>query len=263
MTVRGYYENAFDEGARLSGDSLEWLRSCELIARALPAPPARIADVAGGTGPYSRLLAGLGHQVCLLDLVPAHVHQARQKATEQALGIECVVGDARSLPWPDQSFDVVLVMGALYHLQERDDRVACLREAHRVLRPGGSLVAAYISRFASLVDGYRHGHIEDERFRAIVAADLSTGRHQNPYGNPDWFTTSYFHTPDEIRDELTQAMFSEARVLAVEGFASATGIPAGLRNPEGIQTVLDQVRLTEAEPALLGASSHLMAIARK
>ena len=39
VTVRGYYENAFDEGARLSGDSLEWLRSCELIARALPAPP--------------------------------------------------------------------------------------------------------------------------------------------------------------------------------------------------------------------------------
>jgi SAM-dependent methyltransferase len=120
------------------------------------------------------------------------------------------------LPWADYTFDVVLVMGALYHLQDRDDRLACLREAHRVLKPGGALVASYISRWASLFDGYRYGFVADGRFAAILDEDLSSGRHQNAFGHPLWFTSSYFHTPDELVEGDTPTVIGSLR-LAVGG----------------------------------------------
>ena len=263
MTVRGYYEGVFDEGTRLTDTSLEWLRSKELIGRVLPQPPARVADVAGGTGPYAVWLAEMGHQVSLLDLVPSHVAQARDRADAAGVVVDCVEGDARALPWSDGSFDVVLVMGALYHLQERADRLACLREAHRVLKPGGALVASYISRWASLFDGYRQGFVVDGRFTTILDADLSSGRHENPFDHPLWFTTAYLHTPTEIPEELASAGFGSTQVLPVEGFTSVSGVPEDLRTAPGIATVLNHLRVTESEPSLIGVSSHLISLSRK
>ncbi len=262
MTIRSYYEESYDEDARLADGPLEWVRSKELIARVLPGR-GRVADIAGGTGRYAAWLAGLGHQVNLLDLVPSHVARARDRAAAAGVVVDCVQGDARALPWADETFDVVLVMGALYHLQERSDRVACLREAHRVLKPGGALAAAYVSRWASLFDGYRHGLVADPRFVEILDRDLVSGHHENPTGPPTWFTTAYFHTPGEIGPELADAGFAETTVLAVEGFTSACGVPAELQTPEGMSTVLRHIRLTEAEPAVLGVSSHFMSLSRK
>ena len=192
VTIRAYYEGGFDEDGRLTEGSVEWVRSKELVGRVLPQPPARVADVAGGTGVYAVWLAELGHEVSLLDLVPSHVARARERAGAAGVVVDCVEGDARALPWPDDTFDVVMVMGALYHLPDQADRLACLREALRVLRPAGALVASYICRWASLFDGYRSGYVADDRFVAILGEDLSSGRHDNPSGHPMWFTTFLF-----------------------------------------------------------------------
>lgn len=263
MTIRGYYEGNFDEDGRLTDNSMEWVRSKELVSRALPPAPARVADVAGGTGPYAIWLAEMGYQVSLLDLAPSHVAQAQEKADAARVVMDCVEGDARALPWADITFDVVLVMGALYHLQDRDDRLACLREAHRVLKPGGALVASYISRWASLFDGYRYGFVADGRFAAILDEDLSSGRHENAFGHPLWFTSSYFHTPDEIREELASVEVEGIQVLPVEGFTSVTGVPEDFRTEVGMAQLLTHLRATETEPALIGVSSHLISISRK
>lgn len=76
-------------------------------------------------------------------------------------------------------------------------------------------------------------------------------------------TSACFHTPDEIGPELADAGFAQTTVLAVEGFTSACGVPAELQTPKGVSTALRHLRLTEAEPALLGASSHFMSLSRK
>ena len=80
------------------------------------------------------------------------VQQARQQAGEPP-GFEATVGDARDLAEPDESADAVLLLGPLYHLPARDDRMKALAEAHRVLRPGGFLAAAAISRYTFLLPG--------------------------------------------------------------------------------------------------------------
>jgi ubiquinone/menaquinone biosynthesis C-methylase UbiE len=106
-----------DEGQRLlrSGHGrLELERMRELFVRHLPAAPARILDVGGGTGIHAVWLAEQGYQVTLLDPVPRHVAAASAYGTFAAQ-----VGDARALPHDDATADAVLLLGPMYHLVTR------------------------------------------------------------------------------------------------------------------------------------------------
>jgi SAM-dependent methyltransferase len=205
---------------------------------------------------YALPLVQEGYAVRLLDPVELHVEQAR------AAGLDASVGDARALPFADASADAALLLGPLYHLQERSDRVQALREAYRVLRPGGVVAAAVISRFASMLDGLARGRLLDAGFEPIVERDLEDGRHLNPepVNRPEWFTTAYFHHPDEPAQELQDAGFEDSAVLAIEGPAAFHDeLEDWLKDPDRRELLLRTIRRVEAEPALLGASSHLLA----
>lgn len=246
---------------------LEAERSRELLRRFLPEPPAVVLDVGGAEGAYALPLAAAGYSVHLLDPWPPHVDAARAASQAQLTAplTSAEVGDARNLPYPDGSADAVLLLGPLYHLLEAADREAALAEAGRVLRPGGMLLAAAISRFASALDGVRFGHLADPRFAAIVEGDLGSGVHRNPdpAGRPDWFTLAYFHRPDELRAEVAAAGFVEVQVLAVEGVGAAGDSGVLLDDPEAREALLSTIRRLEAEPSLLGASPHMMAVGRR
>ena len=110
----------FDEDARLSGafGEFECARTRELIARHLPAAPAEIIDVGGGTGAHAFWLAGRGHRVHLVDLVPRHIEVAAARQTVDAPLASATVGDARRLAFPDGSADLIVLAGPLYHLIE-------------------------------------------------------------------------------------------------------------------------------------------------
>jgi SAM-dependent methyltransferase len=108
------------------------------------------------TRSVASLLARCGYRVHLVDIVELHVEQAEAGAAAQPEASFTVArGDARRLEEPDESWDVVLLLGPLYHLTEREGRLQALREARRVLRPGRPVFGAAISRFASLLDGFR------------------------------------------------------------------------------------------------------------
>jgi ubiquinone/menaquinone biosynthesis C-methylase UbiE len=150
--IADYYGRG-EELGRLQGPfRLEFTRTQELLNRYLPDPPAVVLDVGGGPGVYSAWLAERGYEVHLLDPVELHLRQARE-ASDRIASAE--LGDARALPYPDDTADAVLLLGPLYHLQEPTDRRRALEEARRVLRPGGLLTAAAITRFASTIDGLR------------------------------------------------------------------------------------------------------------
>jgi ubiquinone/menaquinone biosynthesis C-methylase UbiE len=245
---------------------LELVRTQELLSRYLPPPPASIFDVGGGTGIYAFWLAQQGYEVHLIDAVPLHIEEARRSSESQPDRplASMAVGDARQLNREDASVDVVLLLGPLYHLTERIDRVGALREAHRILRDGGIVFAAGISRFASTLDGLFRGYLDDPEFVRIVQRDLAEGQHRNPNNHPDYFTTTFFHHPDELKTEIEEVGLQCEGVFAIEGpgwllqnFEEQWGELARR------ERLLEAIRWLEIEPSTLGMSAHIMAIAHK
>ena len=215
---------------------------------------------------YALPLAREGYSVHLIDPVPLHVEQAREASALQrdASLASAEVGDARRLTCDDDSVDAVLLLGPLYHLTSRDDRLQALREAYRVVRPGGVVAAAAISRFASTYDGLLRGFMEDPGFEEIVERDVREGQHRNPTGRSEWFTTAYFHLPEELRDEVIEADFNLEALVGIEGPAWVLpDLDSWLEDPRRRQRLLDAIRRVETEPSLLGATAHILVFGRR
>jgi SAM-dependent methyltransferase len=264
--VRHYSE--VDEASRLRRGwfQLEQARTRELILRHLPPAPATVIDAGGGAGVYACWLAAQGYEVHLLDPVPKHVEQARAASAAQREHplASAEVGDARHLPHGDFAADAVLLLGPLYHLVEREDRLACLREARRVLRPGGLVWGAAISRFAPLFESLSSGFFDDPDFMPILARDLDDGQHRNATGNPIFFTDAFFHRPGQLSRDFLAAGFQVVELAAIEGPGwLARDFERLWNDPGQRERLLAAVRKVEREPSVLGASSHIMAIGRK
>jgi len=225
-----FYKERYAESARLERNRLEFERTQELLRARLPAPPARVLDVGGGPGVHARWLAEDGYDVELIDVVPAHVEQACRA------GIDARLGDAREL---SGAYDVVLLLGPLYHLPDGADRARALSEAARVA--SRLVVAAAISRYAW--PQYAIGAPVDA---AAVAETMRTGV-GDPVGSlPD----AYSHRPDELAAELRAAGLCDVEVLGIEG-------PAWFAHADPAIA-----RLYDAHPEMAGASAHLLAFGR-
>jgi ubiquinone/menaquinone biosynthesis C-methylase UbiE len=256
-----------NEQQRLSDDRgmFERLRTQAILTHHLPPPPAVVIDVGGAAGVYAFPLSEVGYAIHLVDPVALHIEQARAHATHSGISLaSSSIGDARNLDFGSSQANAVLLLGPLYHLTEAGDRISALREAFRVLEPGGVIIAAAISRFVSFIEALTTGTFRDRAFQDIIACDLSSGQHRNPTGDITYFTTAYFHRPEELRSEIKQAGFDNIRVLAVEGpcWAGACFRDA-MTDPAQREKVLQFVSTIEAEPSILGASAHFIAVARK
>lgn len=248
-----YYDRG-GEDTRLT-DTLELLRTKVLLRRYLP-PEADILDVGGASGVYATWLIEQGHNVKLVDPVPRHV------ATARAKGIDAIKGDARALDEPDGSRDAVLLLGPLYHLLQREDRVLALREARRVTRD--LVIAAVISRWAPLYEGMLRGLVDSPGFLSMLHDDLATGTRRGTQNIPYGFTTCYFHRPEEVEAEVADAGLTLLDLLPVEGMAEwAPDLAHRLSDPDKRAVLLDLLERTEKEPAVVGATSHLLVVARK
>jgi ubiquinone/menaquinone biosynthesis C-methylase UbiE len=262
------YYSEYDERGRLHSAvfRLERERTCELIERHLQPPPAEVLDVGGGPGTYALWLARRGYSVHLIDPVPLHVTQAWEASEAQAPQrlARVAAGDARQLEAEDQSVDAVLLLGPLYHLTSRAERLTALREARRVLRGGGVLFAAAISRFASLVDGLRGAIFADPDFEQVVRADLHDGQHRNSTGRIEYFTTAFFHHPDELREEVKQAGLELVELVGLEGLGAVLpDFEAVWADKPARAKLLTLLRSVESDPALLGVSPHILVVAQR
>jgi ubiquinone/menaquinone biosynthesis C-methylase UbiE len=265
--VMDYYEQVQEANRLLRiGSQVELIRTQELLHRFLPPVPATILDVGGGAGIHAFWLAQQGYNVHLIDAVPRHIEQAKETSKQSPISplARMAVGDARTLDYPDQFADSVLLFGPLYHLTERSDRIKALGEAFRVLRPSGVALLVGISRFASTVNCLMEGLIADPIFVPIVERDLKDGHHINPTNDPSYFTTTFWHHPDELRQESEEVGFKTQAILAVEGPARLLkDFKDHWQQPEQREWLLKIVRQLESESSLLGFSTHLMLVARK
>jgi len=264
--IADYYERAPEEARLEQGPfQLEEARTRDLIERYAPPPPATVVDVGGAAGAYALWLAEAGYAVHLLDAVPRLVAeaQARSAAAKRPL-VSCRVGDARALDVPAETADIVLLLGPLYHLTDAGDRARSLQEAARVLRPGGRLFAAAISRWASALDGLARDVLQDPRFALIVEQDLRDGQHRNPTERLDYFTTAYFHRPEELAAEVRAAGLALDGVYGLEGPGwILPDVAERMADAHRRASLLRVARMMETEPSVLGSSAHLLAVAQR
>ena len=262
VALRSYYERGEELGrlTRAVGD-LELERTQELVMRFLPPAPAVVADIGGGPGRYAFWLAAMGYQVHHRDVVALHVAQLEEQRGD--LPIEAAIGDARSLDLDDRSADAVLLLGPLYHLESRVERVLALGEARRVVRPGGYVFAAAISRWAARLDAIllKRVYRSVPDTLALVAGVERTG--VLPPVSPSSFF-GYTHRPRQLQSEARAAGLDVVSLVAVEGAASLLpDLDERRESVEDWDVVLDTARATESVPELLGIGPHLLATCRR
>ncbi|WP_329453590.1 class I SAM-dependent methyltransferase [Streptomyces sp. NBC_01724] len=164
---------------------------------------------------------------------------------------------------------VALLLGPLYHLTERDDRLQALAEARRVVKPGGLVAAAGISRFAPLLDyGATTGLVEPE-IQDRVRERLATGRYPEPAtGLRSGFTVAYYHTSGELIAEATEAGLAKPVVYGIEGpgwtmVRSVERYTGELLGGTPLYAAaLAAARLSDDHPALIDASAHMLCVAQ-
>ena len=164
-----YYSGYDEEGRLLSRHgSVEFLTTMRYIERYLN-PGMRIFEIGAATGRYSHALARKGYTVDAVELVQHNIDIFKQNTTPE----ECVTirqGDARNLSdFRDNTYDITLLLGPMYHLFTREDQLRALGEAIRVTRPGGLVFAAYCSNEATMVQYFfGRGMLREEKYKKLV-----------------------------------------------------------------------------------------------
>lgn len=269
--VESHYDsNADREWERLERHRTEFAITCRVLADHLPPPPGRVFDIGGGPGRYSLHLTRLGYRVTLLDLSQRCLDLAMEKAIAEGIYLpQPIQGNAVALPDNaldagenfNDLFDAVLLMGPLYHLLAVADRQAAVREAFRVLRPGGLIFASFLTRFAPLRDLAIHSPAwitqHPERYRQLLESGL------NPAHEASTFPDSYFAHPDEIEPLMSSGGFAMEAIQGCEGLVAGHEDAINAVTGELWDSWVELNYRMGREASLFGASDHLLYVGSK
>ena len=221
-------------------------------------------DCGGGPGRYAIELARQGYETILFDLSPECLELAEGKAAEAGVALAGFEqGTATDLSrFPDGCFDAVLVMGPMYHLLQEAERRSALQEALRVLRPGGMLFAAFISRYAAI----RWSAVRDplwivedaDRVQKLLDTGVLPGRRSGQPG----FLAHYAH-PTEVIPFVEREGFEVLDLLAVEGVISQIEGSVNELTGEAWDAWVDLNYQLCRDPCIHGCVEHLLIVARR
>lgn len=164
-----FYANYDEEGRLLSRHgSVEYLTTMRYIERYLR-PGMRILEIGAATGRYSHALARMGYAVDAVELVQYNI-DIFNKNTQPGEQITIRQGDARDLSFmADESYDLTLLLGPMYHLFTVEDQRQALSEALRVTKKSGILMAAYCGNEATMVQYcFGRGMLKEEKYQKLV-----------------------------------------------------------------------------------------------
>ena len=255
---------------------IEFERTKEILLDTLPKPPAVIFDIGGAYGEYSWWLASLGYEVHLFDLFEKNIEMSELLRPEYS-GCElkaAEVCDARSVPRNDESADVILLMGPLYHITDSEERAKALKECYRLLKKGGKIYSAALTPFSCLLHNITvyspfeeggHRWLEDEGFIHMIERELDDGCHVNPNNEVySGIASAHFHSAKELREELGSGGFGDTRVHGIMGGAWLVhDLDAVWENETTRKALMNTVRLLDEHEEIIGLSGHLLAVSVK
>ena len=246
------------EWERLERHRTEFAVTCLALDEHLPSPPGLVLDVGAGPGRYALYLTRRGYHVTLVDLSLRCLELALEKAAEAGIYLPSPIqANATTLPAEySEQYDAVLLMGPLYHLLTAADRLAAVREAYRVLRPGGYIFAAFTTRFAPLRDVGIHSPQwileHPERFRTLIDEGL------NPAHESSAFPDSYFTHPAEVVPFMEAGGFTTRDLLGCEGIVAGHEEAVNALEGEAWAAWVSLNYRLGHEPSLYGAADHLL-----
>lgn len=257
--IKGYYE-AYNEDVRLQNlksRRTEFLTTNHILNRYIE-PHSLILDLGCASGCYSLYYAALGHRVVARDLVSKHIDELKLNPQSSELGIDTGVADARDLrEFGDETFDVVLCFGPYYHIGEPNERKKCIAECLRVMKPGGILAIAYISKFFVYSHIVRHKkeYLSDDLTNEILSNDVAL--EQNPRNI--WF----FDSPEEVEKLLAEFDMEPLAHAAADGISILLADTVNSFDEQEYQQWLKYHFKTCQEPSLLGYSNHNLFVCKK
>ncbi len=248
--------NEYDEDGRLIRDrarNIEYLTTMRYIQKFLK-PKAKILEIGAGTGRYSLALAKMGYDVTAIDLTPKHVEIMKRKS-RRLKNFQCMVADALDLSmFKNNSFDMVLNLGPMYHLFHQKDKNQAIKETLRVAKRGAVCMFAYLSH-SSIVTGYglRYNKVAD-----VYALMDKTGRIKD---TPKEVFTSFY--VEDFKKQFTKTNTSYITNVAVDGIAYAMQDLVAQLSNKSYKAFLEWHFMTCERPDQQGFSSHLLYICKK
>lgn len=250
-TITAYY-NASNEQSRLKKDrhsQIEFLISMEYLQAVIP-ENSKILDCCAGAGVYAFALAKQ-HRVVAGDLSEKHVAQMQKLQDEAPLLEEIHRLDVRDMCiFEDEFFDVVLCMGALYHLFSYEDRMNAMCECVRVCKKGGILAFAYLNKWGN----FYNGMINNLKSMDLLYREFDSGNHED----------IFFRTTAEEVNKMCQALnLTCLHNIGVDHLAFLSSERIDAMSDEEYAHLLDYQRKAAQEPNIAGVSLHGLWIGQK
>jgi ubiquinone/menaquinone biosynthesis C-methylase UbiE len=243
---------------------LEFERNKQLIQHYLPKKKSVVLDVGGGPGVYAEWLTEKKHEVYLIDPVEKHIQEATKRSNKLKNKFTPLLGEARNLNFPDRFADVVILHGPLYHLQKKSERLDCLKEAKRVLKPGGIVLGFAINYTASTMVAMIQGVLYQQPFFDMCTQELKNGIHQAPKHMPGILPKAFYHKQEELKEEFETVTFKYLDTHAVEGMVWLDKDYFKSRSDAAKnKKMMELLAMTETDKNLLSFSPHMMIAAKK
>ena len=253
-----WYDNEYDEWERLERHKIEFDITKRYLDKYIIGENLEIFDIGGGPGRYSIYLAEKGHRVSLLDLSKRNIEVAKEKSAERNITLEAYIhGNALEIDQYEQKYDIILLMGPLYHLIEETDRKAAIKGALRLLKPNGIIFASFISNYAPIQD-YLKGvyHVESiDELLGFLKDGVNTGE--------SGFTTSYFTDYKEARDLMNSFGLTEIVFAGVENILGSKENEINMLEESEYRKWLEIGYQLSEDENLMGTSEHFLYIGRK
>jgi len=265
-TVAALYDAAPErEWARLDERRIEFGITSLALDEFLPAPPARVIDIGSGPGRYAIALARQGYTVSLLDVSSACLTLADQEAKRAGVSFEQVEhGSATALDsFPDASFEAALLLGPLYHLQRESDRERAVSEALRVLRPGGVLFTAFLSRFSAVRYAAKtrpQQFLDDPQ---LLESILAHGAGHSARADAAFLNSCCFADPVDVAPFMERCGVQTLQVIGCEGVVSEVEEQLYMLGAADFSRWVALNYRLGKRPELVAASAHVLHVGRK